>query len=186
MSRPRRGVKDAKWSKTKIDDFVLAKLEANHLAPSPEADARTLVRRAYVDLLGYKPNYEEVEAFVQRPVAAGVRTPDRPPARVAALRRAVGPALAGRGALRRRQSHLGGHQSAVSVCLALSRLDDRSHQQRRAVRPVREAAAGGRSDARHAARRPARAGIPGRRADLSQGPAALGRRDRRLHDRRLG
>jgi hypothetical protein len=62
-------VKDARWSKTgwsktKIDSFVLAKLEEKKLKPSPPADARTLVRRAYVDLVGFKPTYEEVEAFV--------------------------------------------------------------------------------------------------------------------------
>ncbi|MEJ7608548.1 MAG: DUF1549 domain-containing protein [Bryobacteraceae bacterium] len=43
--------------------FVLAKLEAKNFAPSPAADKRTLVRRAYIDLVGYKPTYEEVEAF---------------------------------------------------------------------------------------------------------------------------
>src|SRR5207249_2597308 len=49
--------------KTKIDSFLLAKLEDKGLNPSPPADVRTLVRRAYVDLLGYKPTYEEVEAY---------------------------------------------------------------------------------------------------------------------------
>jgi len=50
-------------TRTKIDHFVLAKLQEKGLTPSPEADARTLVRRAYVDLIGLKPTYEEVEAF---------------------------------------------------------------------------------------------------------------------------
>jgi hypothetical protein len=56
-------IKDAGWGKTKIDSFVLAKLEGKELKPSPPADARTLVRRAYVDLVGYKPTYSDVEAF---------------------------------------------------------------------------------------------------------------------------
>ncbi|MDQ6707092.1 MAG: DUF1549 domain-containing protein, partial [Acidobacteriota bacterium] len=56
-------VKDARWPQTQIDNFILAKLEEKQLKPSPAADARTLVRRAYVDLAGYKPTYEEVEAF---------------------------------------------------------------------------------------------------------------------------
>jgi hypothetical protein len=51
------------WPKTKIDSFLLAKLEEKGLAPSAPADPRTLVRRAYIDLLGLKPTYEEVEAF---------------------------------------------------------------------------------------------------------------------------
>ena len=47
-----------------IDTFVLQKLKAKGIKPSPEADRGTLVRRLYVDLVGYKPTYEEVEAFV--------------------------------------------------------------------------------------------------------------------------
>ncbi|MEO5740485.1 MAG: PSD1 and planctomycete cytochrome C domain-containing protein [Vicinamibacterales bacterium] len=52
------------WPKTKIDNFVLAKLQEKKLAPSAQADRRTLVTRAYVDLLGYKPTFEEVQAFL--------------------------------------------------------------------------------------------------------------------------
>ena len=52
------------WPKTKIDNFVLAKLQEKKLAPSPQADRRTLVTRAYVDLVGYKPTFEEVQAFI--------------------------------------------------------------------------------------------------------------------------
>ena len=48
----------------KIDSFVFAKLAENKLSPSPRADKRTLVTRAYVDLVGYKPTYKEVQAFV--------------------------------------------------------------------------------------------------------------------------
>jgi hypothetical protein len=52
------------WPKTKIDNFVLARLQEKKLAPSPQADRRTLVTRAYVDLLGYKPTFEEIQAFI--------------------------------------------------------------------------------------------------------------------------
>jgi hypothetical protein len=52
------------WPKNKIDNFVLAKLQEKKIAPSPQADKRTLATRAYVDLLGYKPTYEEVQAFL--------------------------------------------------------------------------------------------------------------------------
>ena len=48
----------------KIDNFVLAKLAEKNLKPSPRADKRTLVTRAYVDLVGYKPTFDEVQAFV--------------------------------------------------------------------------------------------------------------------------
>lgn len=55
--------KNAAWPKAKIDSFILAKLEEKKLEPSPMADPRTLVRRAYIDLIGLRPTYEEVEAF---------------------------------------------------------------------------------------------------------------------------
>jgi hypothetical protein len=60
---PTPSLKDADWPRTKIDSFILARLEAKALQPSPPADARTLVRRAYIDLVGFKPTYDEVEAF---------------------------------------------------------------------------------------------------------------------------
>src|SRR5258706_9416858 len=50
-------VKDTAWARTKIDAFVLAKLETKGIKPSPAADARTLVRRAYIDRTGLKPTY---------------------------------------------------------------------------------------------------------------------------------
>src|SRR5262245_59989272 len=52
-------VKDTNWARTKIDAFLLAKLEEKNLKPSPAADARTLVQRTYVDLLGFKPTFQE-------------------------------------------------------------------------------------------------------------------------------
>ena len=56
-------VKDANWSAATIDTFVLAKLAAAELTPSPEADRRTLIRRLSYDLLGLPPTMEEVQAF---------------------------------------------------------------------------------------------------------------------------
>jgi Protein of unknown function (DUF1553)/Protein of unknown function (DUF1549)/Planctomycete cytochrome C len=56
---------DAGWAKTKVDRFILAKLQENHLEPSPAADRAVLIRRAYLDLTGLRPTYEQVEAFVK-------------------------------------------------------------------------------------------------------------------------
>ena len=47
-----------------IDAFVLARLEAANLTPSPPADRRTLIRRASFDLIGLPPTPEDVEAFL--------------------------------------------------------------------------------------------------------------------------
>ena len=46
-----------------VDAFIKAKLTANGLTMSPEADRRTLIRRLTFDLLGLPPTPEEVEAF---------------------------------------------------------------------------------------------------------------------------
>src|SRR5262245_30600584 len=48
-----------------IDHFILARLERERLAHSPEADRVTLIRRLKFDLLGLPPTPEEVEAFVR-------------------------------------------------------------------------------------------------------------------------
>ena len=48
----------------KIDNFVLARLAEKNLQLSPQADKRALVTRAYVDLLGFKPTFEEVQEFL--------------------------------------------------------------------------------------------------------------------------
>jgi len=52
------------WVTTGMDRFVLARLEANELEPSPEADRRTLIRRLNFDLLGLPPSPDDVAAFV--------------------------------------------------------------------------------------------------------------------------
>ena len=56
-------VKQADWPKNPLDRFVLARLEAQGLHPSPEADRYTLVRRVYLDLIGLPPSIEEADAF---------------------------------------------------------------------------------------------------------------------------
>src|SRR5688572_5591866 len=63
----RRAVPDVggdPWVRNPIDAFVLARLKQNGLAPSREADRRTLARRVTFDLTGLPPAPDEVEAFV--------------------------------------------------------------------------------------------------------------------------
>lgn len=51
------------WVRSPLDAFVLAKLEAKGLKPSPDADRATLIRRATLDVWGVVPTPEEVAAF---------------------------------------------------------------------------------------------------------------------------
>ena len=48
-----------------IDAFLVSAMRSKGLTPSPRADRRTLIRRAYLDVLGLPPSPEEVEAFVK-------------------------------------------------------------------------------------------------------------------------
>jgi hypothetical protein len=64
---PAPPVRDQSWPKKKIDSFVLQQLESKQLAPSPPADPRSLIHRAYLDLTGLRPTYEQVEAFAKDP-----------------------------------------------------------------------------------------------------------------------
>jgi hypothetical protein len=57
-------VQKAEWVRNSIDRFVLAKLEEQKLAPSPEADRATLIKRLSIDLIGLPPTPAEVDAFV--------------------------------------------------------------------------------------------------------------------------
>ncbi len=57
-------VRRAGWPRTRVDRYLLARMEQARLTPSPEADARTLIRRLSFDLTGLPPTPEEVEQFV--------------------------------------------------------------------------------------------------------------------------
>ena len=54
-------------SQSPIDAFVRTRLEREKLAPSPEADRPTLIRRLSLDLLGLLPSADDVHDFVNDP-----------------------------------------------------------------------------------------------------------------------
>jgi hypothetical protein len=56
-------VRNRAWVRNPIDQFILARLEERGLKPSGPADRRTLIRRAYFDLIGLPPTPEMVQAF---------------------------------------------------------------------------------------------------------------------------
>jgi hypothetical protein len=56
-------VKDRAWAQSPIDRFILARLEAKGLTPSPPGARRTLIRRVTFDLVGLPPTPEEVATF---------------------------------------------------------------------------------------------------------------------------
>ncbi len=57
--------KNQQWVRNPIDRFILARLEKEGIAPSPEADRVTLIRRLSFDLLGLPPSLAEIDAFVK-------------------------------------------------------------------------------------------------------------------------
>ena len=183
---PRRpalpAVKNAGWPRNPIDHFVLARLEKEGLSPSPEADRATLIRRLSLDLTGLPPTIAEVDAFLADHASRRLRAAGRPAARLASLRRMLGPPLARSRPLRRHQRLREGPRA---LDLALPRLGHPGPQPRHAVRPLHH-----RADRRRPA--PGRHARPAHRHRLpSQHDDQRGRRHRRRgvplrRDRRSG
>jgi cytochrome c553 len=57
-------VVNSAWPQSALDQFILAKLEAAGLSPSPQADRRTLIRRVTFDVIGLPPTSEEIDEFL--------------------------------------------------------------------------------------------------------------------------
>jgi hypothetical protein len=60
-------VKDTSWIQNGVDRFILSRLEAEGVAPSPPADPRTLLRRASLLLTGLLPTREELDVIAAEP-----------------------------------------------------------------------------------------------------------------------
>lgn len=63
--RPEVPKLDSNWGRNPIDAFVLKDLYAAGLNPQVEADRDTLIRRVYLDVLGFPPSWEEAEEIRQ-------------------------------------------------------------------------------------------------------------------------
>ncbi|RYD35544.1 MAG: DUF1549 domain-containing protein, partial [Verrucomicrobiaceae bacterium] len=57
-------VTDKAWPRNDIDRFVLARLDAEKMKPSPEASRERWLRRAAFDLTGLPPSQPEMDAFL--------------------------------------------------------------------------------------------------------------------------
>jgi hypothetical protein len=62
-SQPVPSVGNPAWN-SRIDRFVMARLEAESLKPQPRADKRTLIRRVSFDLTGLPPSTDEIRQFL--------------------------------------------------------------------------------------------------------------------------
>jgi hypothetical protein len=58
-------IQDERWNKNPIDKFVHQKRTAAGLPAAPRAEAMTLLRRVYQDLIGLPPTLAEQEAYLQ-------------------------------------------------------------------------------------------------------------------------
>ena len=72
-SAPLPKLKDKTWPRNDLDHFTLARMEKAGVAPAPDADPRTLIRRLTFDLTGLPPTAQEVEAFVRECSSIGNR-----------------------------------------------------------------------------------------------------------------
>ncbi len=63
-SAPVPAAGESDWVKGPLDAFVLARLNEHKLAPNPDADRATLLRRLTFDVIGLPPTPEELDAFV--------------------------------------------------------------------------------------------------------------------------
>ena len=56
-------VDNTKWVKNEIDPFILEKMEAKGFEPNETASREALIKRAYADITGLAPSYEELNAW---------------------------------------------------------------------------------------------------------------------------
>ena len=57
-------IKNTKWAKGDIDQYILSKIEKNGLSPAQEAAPEILVKRLFYDLIGLPPTFDEVKRYM--------------------------------------------------------------------------------------------------------------------------
>ena len=57
-------IDNTKWVKSEIDYFIAEKIEEKKLAPNAIAEKENLIKRAYIDLNGLPPNYNELQSWL--------------------------------------------------------------------------------------------------------------------------
>ena len=56
-------IDNTNWVKNEIDPFILEKMEAKGFEPNETASREALIKRAYADITGLAPSYEELNAW---------------------------------------------------------------------------------------------------------------------------
>lgn len=63
VKAPLPEVENTKWIKNEIDPFILEKMEAKGFSPNETATKETLIKRAFVDIIGLAPSYEQLNQW---------------------------------------------------------------------------------------------------------------------------
>ena len=66
-------ISDPDWAYNAVDRFVHARYDQHGLTPVPKADPAVLLRRVYLDLVGFPPSGEQLKAFQADPSQAHYR-----------------------------------------------------------------------------------------------------------------
>ena len=144
---PATPVKEPAWVKKKLDAFVLQKLETAKISPSPQRRSTHSDRTRLSRFDRPASHLRTGRSLRQRTIRQTFRANRRAFAGLPSIWPALGPLLARRRPLRRRQPHQRSHEPTLSIRLAISRLGHPGHQSGRAVRPVHNLAARRRPDA---------------------------------------
>ena len=105
------------WVRNPVDAFILEALQEKKLTPSPPLDREHLLRRVTFDLTGLATGAGRNRRLSPRQESGRLRESGGPPARLAALWRALGAALARCGPLCRYQRLRAGRRAAAGVAL---------------------------------------------------------------------